>query len=170
MSNSQSSTAIPPGSVSTVTAQVVHPPITGGPSLRAPGKLPSSQFTSLLAAIQQSESRLDQQFADFKSEMKGAQEEAAAKAASRVRREKPYQYKKKAHEEQATFNDKLTEAIKDASTALEEAADSPAVTRARAALQEGAASLTERQKLIKIADRSANGWSVVAEYAAGCPV
>ena len=149
-----------------MTAQVIHPPITGGPSLRAPGELPSSQFASLLAAIQQSESRLDQRFADFKSEMKGAQEEAAAKAASRVHLEKPYQYKKKTHEEQAIFNDKLTEAIKEASTTLKEAADSPAVTRAKAALQEGAALLTERQKLIKIADRSANGWSVVAEYTA----
>ena len=39
--------------------------------------------------------------------MKGAQEEAVAKAASRVRHEKPYDYKKKAHEEQATFNEKV---------------------------------------------------------------
>ena len=40
--------------------------------------------------------------------MKGAQEEAAVKAASCVLwRDKPYDFKKKAHEEQATFNHKV---------------------------------------------------------------
>ena len=49
MSTSQSSTTIPPGSVSTVTAQVVHPPMTGGWSIpmspHSPRcwQLPSSQ-------------------------------------------------------------------------------------------------------------------------------
>ena len=84
------------------------------------------------------QSRLDQRFCDFK----GAQEEAA-KAAKRVRHEKPYDYKKKAHEEQATFNAKVQDALKEATDHL-----------------------AERQKLIKIADRSANGWGVVAEYTA----
>ena len=59
--------------------------------------------------------------------MKGAQEEAATKAASRVRLEKPYQYKRKAHEEQTTFNTKVQEAVKEATDALEEATDSPAL-------------------------------------------
>ena len=69
--------------------------------------------------------------------MKGAPEEAAAKAASRVRLEKPYEYKRKAHEEQTTFNAMVQEAVKEAADALEEATDSPAVQRAKAALQEG---------------------------------
>ena len=51
----------------------------------------------------------DQRFSDFKTDIKGAQEEAAAKAAKRVRHEKPYDYKK-AHEEQATFNAKVQDA------------------------------------------------------------
>ena len=54
----------------------------------------------------------------------------------------------------------------EATDALEEATDSPAVQRTKAALQEGQRLLSERQKLIKIADRSTNGWSVVAEYTA----
>ena len=62
-----------------VTAQVVQPhgPPTGS-------ELSRSQFASLLAAIKDSESRLDP---DFKTDIKGAQEEAAAKAAKRVRHE-----------------------------------------------------------------------------------
>ena len=39
-------------------------------------------FASMLAATQQSELGLDHRFTTFKSEMKGAQEEGAAKAAS----------------------------------------------------------------------------------------
>ena len=50
--------------------------------------------------------------------------------------------------------------------ALDDTADSPAIQRAKTAVEEGKHLLAERQKLIKIADRSANGWSVVAEYTA----
>jgi hypothetical protein len=148
-----------------VTAQVVLPPPRSTPlkgkAVTTAGELPGTQFNSLLAAIKSSEARIEQRFVDFKTEIKGAQEEAASKAASRVRREKPYDYKKKAHEEQATFNGKLEEAVKEASAALEEVADSPALRRAKAALREGEALLVERQKLIKITTRS-----VVAEYTA----
>ena len=65
-----------------------------------------------------------------------------------------------------TFNKKVQDAVKEACDVLEEVAESPAVQRAKAALREGAALLSERQKLIKIADRSPNGWNVVAEYTA----
>ena len=92
-----------------------------------------------------------------------AQEEAATKAANRVQRDKPYEYKKKAHEEQASFNEKVQEAVGEARDALETATDSPAVQREKTALQRGRALMAERKKIIKIADRSANGWSVVAD-------
>ena len=126
----------------------------------------STQFATLLAAIRQSETRLDQKLAGFRSDIREAQEEAATKAVNRVRHDKPYDFKKRAHEEQASFNEKVQEAVGEASEALETATDSPAVQRAKAVLQQGSALLAERQKLIKIADRSANGWSVVAEYTA----
>ena len=151
-------------SVPTVTAQqVVQPPRTTTPTTR---ELPGTQFSTLLTAIRQSESRIEQRFSAFKEELKGTQEEAAAKVASRVRRERPYAFKKKAHEEQATFNDRVQDAIRETTTALDGATDSSAVQRARTALKEGETLLAERQKLIKIADRSSNGWSVVAEYTA----
>ena len=54
-----------------------------------------------------------------------------------MRRDKPYAYKKKAHEEQATFNEKVQEAVREAHEALETATDSPAVQRAKTALQPG---------------------------------
>ena len=146
-----------------VTAQVIQ---TSAGQANPTSELSSSQFTSLLSAIQQSETRLEQKFADFKSDIKEAQEEAATKAANRVRRDKPYGYKKKGHEEQAAFNDGVQDIMKEADDALEAATDAPAIQRAKAALQKGTALLADRQKLIKIADRSANGWGVVAEYTA----
>ena len=66
--------------------------------------------------------------------MKSAQEEVGAKAASHVHCEKPYQYKKMAHKEQSTFNDKLTNAINDVCATLEEAVNSQVLSSAKAAL------------------------------------
>ena len=155
------------GANPTVTATVINQPNPGQSSQsNQPGELSSSQFASLMAAIKSSETRLDQKLAEFKSDVQQAQEEAATKAANRVRREKPFEFKKKAHEEQAIFNEKVEDAVKEAQAALSSVEDSPALQRAQEALEKGARLLSERQKLIKIADRSVNGWSVVAEYTA----
>ena len=127
--------------------------------------LPASQFTALLAAIQDSERKLDGKLAEFKSDVRKAQEDATAKAIARARQDKPYEYKKKSHDEQARFNRQVEDAVSEAREAIDEE-DSPAISRAKQALEKGAHLLAERQKLIKIADRSANGWNVVAEYTA----
>ena len=134
--------------------------------LAHPPALPSSQFTALMAAIQDSERRLDSKLADFKSDVKRAQEEATSKVIARAHQEKPFVYKKKSHDEQARFNHSVEVKIAEVQDALDEADESPAVLRAKQALEEGKRLLSGRQKLIKIADRSANGWSVVAEYTA----
>ena len=94
------------------------------------------------------------------------QDEAATKAVNRVRNDKPYHYKKKAHEEQARFNAQVVESVQEAHDAFASIEDSPAIQRAREALEKGARLLVDRQKLIKVADRSDNGWGVVAEYTA----
>ena len=129
-------------------------------------QLPGSQFAALLAAIRDSEHRLDRKLADFKADVQQAQDEAATKAVNRVRNDKPYHYKKKAHEEQARFNAQVVESVQEAHDAFAAIEDSPAIQRARDALGKGARLLADRQKLIKIADRSENGWGVVAEYTA----
>ena len=94
------------------------------------------------------------------------QDEAATKAVNRVWNDKPYHYKKKAHEEQVRFNAQVEESVQEAHDAFAAIEDSPAIQRARDALGKGARLLADRQKLIKIADRSDNGWGVVAEYTA----
>ena len=124
---------------------------------RTTAQLPGSQFAALLAAIRDSEHRLDRKLADFKTDVQQAQDEAATKAVNRVRNDKPYHYKKKADEEQARFNAQ-EESVQEAHDAFAAIEDSPAIQRAREALEKGARLLADRQKLIKIADRSDNGW------------
>ena len=116
--------------------------------------------------MQESERHLDRKLADFRSDVRQAQDEAATKAVNRVQCEKPYEFKRKAHEEQARFNAQIEESVWEAQGAVATVDDSPSLQRAQEALEKGARLLAERQKLIKIADRSANGWGVVVEYTA----
>ena len=116
--------------------------------------------------MQESKRRLDRKLADFRSDVRQAQDEAATKAVNRVQREKSYEFKRKAHEEQARFNAQIEESVREAQHSLATVDDSPSLQRAQEALEKGTRLLAERQKLIKIADRSANGWGVVAEYTA----
>jgi hypothetical protein len=109
---------------------------------------------------------MEERFEEFRTEVRQGQEDAAAKALKRAKYEKPYTYKRKGNEEQATFNAKLDEKIAEAEVELAEAGPSttPALQRAKDVLKQGRQLLAERQKLIKIADRSEHGWGVVAEY------
>ena len=105
---------------STVTAQVLSPPAPSGSAVgsrpRQPQPLSESQFSSLLSAMQESERRLDRKLAEFKSDVR--QDKTATKVINRVRREKPYEFKRKAHEEQARFNVQVEESVQEAQDAL----------------------------------------------------
>ena len=144
--------------------------IAAGSSISAGGLVPitNEQFSKLMEAIQSTQSSLDDKLADFKAQVCQSQEEAAAKAVKRSKAaEKPYVFKKKGNEAQAKFNSEVEDSVNDALGELEgESRPSKAVTEAKAALEQGLKKLAERQKLIKLADRSEFGWGVVAEYTA----
>ena len=67
-----------------------------------------------MAAIHASQERIDYKFAEFRAEMKQGQEDAAAKVLKRVRHDKPYVFRRKGNEEQASFNEKVEEAVAEA--------------------------------------------------------
>ena len=96
---------------------------------------------------------MDDKLAGFKADVRQAQEDAAAKAVTRAQLEKPYHYKKKAHEEQARFNDQVSACIREAQGSIATSDETPAQKRAQEALEKGAQLLAERQKLIKIAEQ-----------------
>ena len=87
-----------------------------------------SRFASLLSAIQE---HLDHKLAEFKADVRQAQDDAAG----HVRHDKPYTFKKKAHEEQARFNGKVEESIQEAQDALANLKEFPAHQRAQEALE-----------------------------------
>ena len=128
--------------------------------------IPETQFPQLLSAIKESYARFDAKLTNFREEMKLGQEEAATKALKRARHEKPFQFKRKGNEEQAAFNARVDQALTEAQLELPGRSESPALERAHKAIERGRKLLAERQKLIRIADRSELAWSVVSEYTA----
>ena len=103
-----------------------------------------NQFAQLMVAIHASQERIDHKFAEFCAEMKQGQEDAAAKALKRVRHDKPY----------------VEEVVMEAQAELSDVRSSPALERAQESLAQGMKLLAERQKLIKIADRSEYGGQI----------
>ena len=78
----------------------------------------------------------------------------------KLRREEPKAFKRKGNEIQYKFNSKLQDTLDEAKSHLE----TNAVEKAKASLSEGTSMLTERQKLILLADKSEFGWKTVEEY------
>ena len=78
-----------------------------------------ADMSAILNEIRESQRKLSSKFVQFRDEIKRGQEDAAEKALKRVRREKPYVYKRKGNEEQAIFNEKVEEAIASAQLELE---------------------------------------------------
>ena len=72
----------------------------------------ANPLATILAAINSSQ----RESRELREELQAAQEEAADKAARKV--ERPYLFQKKAHEEQASFNDGLVDHISDAELQL----------------------------------------------------
>ena len=78
----------------------------------------------------------------------------------KTRREEPKSFKRKGNEVQYKFNAKIQDSIDEAKSYLE----SNAVDKAKESLTEGTSLLTERQKLVLLADKSEFGWKTVQEY------
>ena len=78
----------------------------------------------------------------------------------KIRREEPKSFKRKGNEVQYKFNAKIQDSIDEAKSYLE----SNTVDKAKESLTEGTSLLTERQKLILLADKSEFGWKTVQEY------
>ena len=78
----------------------------------------------------------------------------------KLRREEPKSFKRKGNEIQYKFNSKPQDSLEEAKTHLE----TNAVEKAKESLTEGTLLLTNRQKLILLADKSEFGWKTVEEY------
>ena len=129
-------------------------------------RLPDDQLALILGAI----NKLQEEMQFLRREMRESQEEAAAKIET-IKREKPLQFNKKAHEVQHSFNQSVEGRLRDAEANLAKAArllpEGPAkevVVRAQQDLTKGTELISHCQKLIHIADQFEYGWVVVDEY------
>ena len=97
------------------------------------------------------------------------QEDATERAVKRLRREKPYEFCCKGHEEQYHFNLGIADHVAAATTQLDKIQpasekDKATQDKVRKELEEGACALAECQKHIRIADQSKHSWETVAAY------
>ena len=94
------------------------------------------------------------------------QEASCEKLARMIRKEKLYSFKRKDHEIQHDFNEKVKETLETAAEALSEEnfRDLHKVTATKKTIDKGNELLEHRQKLIKLAEQSEYGWQTVEEY------
>ena len=129
---------------------------TGGPSTSG---LTETQLASLMTAMRQG---IKDEMVTLKRDLSNEREAADDKLLKKIKLEKAPTFKKKGHERQYRHNEEVRLKLADTRTALEE--HPPAVEKAKTLLEEGEKLIVERQKHIKIADRSDNGWATVEEY------
>lgn len=90
----------------------------------------------------------------------------------KVKRSRPLKFRRKGNEKQFKFNEEVAEKLESAEqelTNIATASDTPprivsALEKAKKSLQEGTSLLGERQKFIRLANRSEYGWELVNEY------
>lgn len=122
------------------------------------GQQEETGMAAVLAAIKE----MRDDMTHMKKEMRQEREAADERLVKRIKLDPIPTFKKKGHEKQFRFNSSVEEKLDDISAALQETP--PAIEKAKTALEEGKQLITNRQKLIKIADRSEFGWSTVEEY------
>ena len=98
-----------------------------------------------------------------------SQDDATEEALKRLKRDKPYEFRRKGHEEQYRFNSEISDHMSAAASQLSKLRpstdkDKATLEKARKELEEGMNALAERQKYIRIADQSEHSWETVAAY------
>ena len=112
-----------------------------------------SQKDSILQAV-------NAQFSGLKSSLLQQQADLTTQFASKVEAAEKYTFKKKGNEQQFKLNQKVGKRSERALKALE----SGNADKVKEELKKGILLLKERQKLIKLADKSEFGWSTINEY------
>lgn len=102
------------------------------------------------------------QLASMKEEISQGRVEADERLVKRLKLDKKTNFKRKGNELQHAFNEEVRDKLRVAGSSIEGSARD--IERAKKVLEEGEALINERQKLIKIADRSEHGWATVEEY------
>lgn len=104
--------------------------------------------------------RVDSKLENLKRSISEDQEDCVRSVVKKVKEDQSTKWKKVGNEKQYKFNDSLEAKFDSAIAAI----DKKKLEKAKQGLQEGKKLLAERQKLIKLADRSECGWATVLAY------
>ena len=122
---------------------------------------PKEELKQILAKSQEEIlNRVDSKLEDLKRSISEDQEDCVRSVVKKVKEDQSINWKKVGNEKQFKFNDSLEAKLVSAIAAI----DKKKLDRAKQDLQEGKKLLAERQKLIKLADRSECGWATVSAY------
>ena len=116
------------------------------------GPILDAQKQAVLSAV-------DSQIRNLQSNLLSAQAELSSRIAAESQADN-YFFKKKGNEHQFKFNQKVIQKTNAALNAL----DGPNIVKAKEELAEGMSLTLNRQKLVKLADKSEFGWATVQEY------
>ena len=105
---------------------------------------------------------VDSKLQDLKRSISEDQEDCVRSVVKKVKEDQSISWKKVGNEKEFKFNDSLETKFDSAIAAI----DKKKLDKAKQELQEGKKLLAERQKLIKLADRSECGWAIVSAYLA----
>ena len=106
---------------------------------------------------------MEEKTATRKRELVQEREQADERLVKRMKLEKAPTFKRKSHEVQFRFNEEVVSKFAAVKSAARETP--PAMERViAAAAEEGEKVISERNKLIRIADRSEYGWDTIEEY------
>ena len=127
------------------------------------------EFTRSQEEFTRSQQELSARFELLQKEVAAGQEETAQLVAKKLKKTPEYQFRRKGNEQQFKFNDAVSDSIQSASGLLDKVkpTSSQEITilkNAKEQLIEGTKAIEERQKLIRIADRSDYGWPVAEAY------
>ena len=123
------------------------------------GSLSADQLAAVMQAVKEG---MRDEISSLKRELASDREAADERLVKKLKLEKAPTFKKKTHEKQFLFNEEVAAKFEGGTACLSEAP--PAVEKAKTLLEEGMKLVRERQKLIRMADRSEHGWATVEEY------
>ena len=112
---------------------------------------------------------LSEKLEKLKKDVHAGQDMAAEHVVKKLKRDRGLEFKKKGHERQFFFNDKVKDKMENATVMMKKidpstAPNKEALEEAKKELEEGIQLISQRQKLIRLADRSDYGWDTVHEY------
>ena len=128
-----------------------------------------TQFQQLMRAITDSREQMEAKFAKLRDDMSSSQEQATQEVVKTFKQQNEYSFKKKGNQIQFQFNSALEASLQVAKKELAkleltEGQGNAALKRASESLEEGITAISDRQKKIKLADRSDYGWEMVSAY------